>query len=165
MAFLEKARPRPCLVEGCSRRAATQTAMQVYLWHRHIRNTMVILEEGSLPHPLCPLCDMMVSWWYLNGTHRRIAQYKKGEDQKIWRLAAEEERAVTSSSFSAYGHPLDMVTSFKYLERVISATEDDWSEVVRNLAKAHTLQQRLTRILSRKGAAPQLSGFFFKSVV
>ena len=35
------------------------------------------------------------------------------------RLAEEEERAVTSREFSAYGLPLEMVTSFQYLEWVI----------------------------------------------
>ena len=126
---------------------------------------MVILKEVNLPHPRCPLCDMIVSWRALNRMHCLTVKYKKGAEQKKRRLAAEEERFTTSRAFSAYGRPLEMVNYFKYLERLISATEDDWSEVVRNLAKAHTFQQRLTRILSRKGAAPQLSGFFFKSVV
>ena len=36
--------PRPCPVEGCSGRASTQIAMRVHLWHRHVSNTVVILE-------------------------------------------------------------------------------------------------------------------------
>ena len=35
---------------------------------------VVILEEGNLPHPWCPLCDMLVPWKDLNGTHRRMEQ-------------------------------------------------------------------------------------------
>ena len=35
--------------------------------------------------------------------------------------------------FSVYGRPLDVVTSFKYLGQLISAADDDWPEVVRNL--------------------------------
>ena len=31
---------------------------------------MVILEEGNLPHPRCPLCDMLVPWRALNGTQK-----------------------------------------------------------------------------------------------
>ena len=60
MAFLTRAGPMPCPVEGYSGRASTQTAMRVQLWHRHVRDTVVILEEGDLPHPRCPLCDMLV---------------------------------------------------------------------------------------------------------
>ena len=77
----------------------------------------------------------------------------------------EEERAVTSRAFSAYGRPLEMVTSFRYPGRVISAADDDWLAVVQNLAKARAVWRRMTRILSREGARPWVSGFFFKAVV
>ena len=43
--------------------------MKVQFWHRHVRDTVVILEEGKLPHPRCPLCDILVPWRYLNGKH------------------------------------------------------------------------------------------------
>ena len=62
MAFLTKAVPISCPVEGCSGREATQTAMRMNFWKRNVRDTVVILEEGNLPHPQCPLCDMMVPW-------------------------------------------------------------------------------------------------------
>ena len=45
-------------------------------------------------------------------------------------MVVEEARAVTSRSFSAYGIPLEMVTSFKYLERVLLVAGDDWLTVV-----------------------------------
>ena len=50
MMFQEKAGPRPCPVEGCSVWAATRTSMRLHFWHRHIRDTMVILDEGNLSH-------------------------------------------------------------------------------------------------------------------
>ena len=67
--------------------------------------------------------------------HQLTVQCKKGMDWKQWSLAAEEENAVTSRAFSAYGRPLDMVASFRYLGRGISAADDDWPAVVQNLAK------------------------------
>ena len=109
----------------CGNELARGSAMQVYLWHRHVQNTMVILEEIKLPHPLFPMCGILMPRWALNGTYRNTAQYKKGAEQNIWRLSVEEDREVTSRSFSAYRHPLDMVTSFKYLEQVISAVDND----------------------------------------
>ena len=51
MTFLEKAGPRPYQVEECIGRAETRTAMLVHLWHRRVRETVVILEEGNTPHP------------------------------------------------------------------------------------------------------------------
>ena len=72
-------------------------------------------------------CDMLVPRKYLNCTHRRTAQCNQGEEQKRRRLAAEEEREVTTRDLSSYGNPLEMVTSIKYLGRVILATDDDWT--------------------------------------
>ena len=38
-------------VEGCPGRAGTRTAMRVHFWRRHVRDVVIILEEGKLPHP------------------------------------------------------------------------------------------------------------------
>ena len=88
LVFPARAGPRPCPVEGCSGWALTRTATRVHFWHRHVRDNMVILEEGNLTHPSCPLCNIMVTWKALNGTHRRIAQYNRGAEWKRRRLAA-----------------------------------------------------------------------------
>ena len=64
--------------------------------------------------------------------------------------------------FSAYGCPLEMVSSFKYLGRVISAADNDWPVVVKNLAQARKFCSRMSRILSREVAALRVSGFFLR---
>ena len=104
--FPEKVGPRPCLVEGCSGQMVTRTATRVHFWHRHIRENVAILEEGNLPHPRFPLCNMMVTWQSLNGSHKCTAQCKKGAQRKRQPLAAGEERATASQAFSAYGRTL-----------------------------------------------------------
>ena len=71
---------------------------------------------------------------------------------------------MTSRSFSAYGLPLEMVTSLKYLGRVLSVADDDWLTVVRNHVKARTVWWRMSNILSREVARPRISGFFFQSI-
>ena len=53
-----------------------------------------------------------------------------------------------------------MVTSFKYLGRVISAVEN-----VKNLSRERKVWSRMSRFLSREGAVPRLFGFFFKAVI
>ena len=40
-------------VKVCPGRAGTRTAMRVHFWRRHVRETIIILEEGNLPHPRC----------------------------------------------------------------------------------------------------------------
>ena len=77
----------------------------------------------------------------------------------------EETKAVTSRAFSAYGHPLDMVPSLKYLGRVILLLYDDWPAVVQKLAKARTVWWRMARILSREKVRLRMSTFLFKDVV
>ena len=48
--------------------------MKVHFWNWHVRDTVVILEEGNSHHPRCHLCDMLVPWKDLNGMHRRTSQ-------------------------------------------------------------------------------------------
>ena len=61
MAFIKRAGPRHLPVEGCSgKRAATQTDMIVQFWYRHVQYTVVILDEGNLPHPRFSLYDILV---------------------------------------------------------------------------------------------------------
>ena len=58
-----------------------------------------------------------------------------------------------------------MVIPFKYLGRVISVADDDWPTVVQNLVKVWTVWWRMSKILSREGARPRISGFFFKFII
>ena len=79
----------------------------------------------------------------MNGVHKCTAQCTQGAEWKRRQLAEEEEREVTARAFSAYGRPLDMVTSFKYLRQVISEADDNWSAVVKNLARARKVWSRM----------------------
>ena len=76
-----------------------------------------------------------------------------------------EDREVTARDFITCESTLEMVTYFKYLWQVILATENDWPTVVRNLARAKKVWSRMSRIISREGATPQVSGLFFKAVI
>ena len=51
MDFPDKGGPQRLPSEGFPGQAATKTAMQVHFLHRHVLDTMFILEEGNLPHP------------------------------------------------------------------------------------------------------------------
>ena len=69
---------RNCPVEGCPGRAVMWTAMRVNFIHRNVQDNVVILEEGNLPHPRCPQCDMLVPWRALNMRHLATAQCARG---------------------------------------------------------------------------------------
>ena len=57
------------------------------------------------------------------------------------------------------------MTSFIYLVQVISAADDDWLVVVRNLSWARAVCRRMTRILSREEVALRVSGYLFNAVI
>ena len=58
--FPTKGGTRECPVQGCPGRAGMRTAMRVHFWRRHVRDDVIILEEGNLLHPRCSRCDMLV---------------------------------------------------------------------------------------------------------
>ena len=108
---------------------------------------------------------MLVLWEARTGTHRRTSQCTRGAERRRRSLAAEEEREVATRAFSAYGRPLEMVTSLKCLGRVILAMDNYCPEVVRNLARANKVWRRIFNIRSREGATPWVYGFFLKAVI
>ena len=58
-----------------------------------------------------------------------------------------------------------MVTSFKYMGRVISVAEYNWPAVVMAFSRERAVWRSMTRILIWERAVPRVSGLFFKAVV
>ena len=54
--------PRNCPAKGCRVQAAIRTVIQVNYFHRHVQDTVIIMEEGNLPHTRCPRCNILVPW-------------------------------------------------------------------------------------------------------
>ena len=69
-------------------------------------------------------------------------------------------REITERAFEAYDAPLENMTAFKYMGRVMTAGDDDWPAVVGNLQRARKSWGRLSQILSREAADPKVSGHF-----
>ena len=110
--------------------------MRVHFVHRHVHGTMVMLEEGNLPLPRCPQCDLQVTRKVLNGRHLGTLQCKKGAERKRQRLAETETQENAERAFHAYEKPMEAVSEFCYLGRLLTATDDDWPAVAGNIQKA-----------------------------
>ena len=80
---------------------ATRTAMRVHFVHRHVLDTVVMLEEGNFSQPRCVRCDMQVPWRELNGQHLGTTQCLKGAERKRRRLAEAETRENSERFFEA----------------------------------------------------------------
>ena len=48
--------------------------MRVHSFHCHVWDTVIILEQVNLLHPLCPWCKIMVPWVALNSHNLATAQ-------------------------------------------------------------------------------------------
>ena len=108
---------------------------------------------------------MLVPWAALNGRHPDTAQCTKEAERERHKLVAEEVRAIKERDFQAYVQPLNLVTSFKYLGRILTASDDDWPVVVGNLRKVRKKWVWLSRILGWAGDKLQLSEILFRAVV
>ena len=111
----------------------TRMVLRVYFLNRHVRYTMVILEEEPSPQPRRPCFDMVVPWAELNVCHTTTAHCTKGAEGKRRRLVAEEMRKSMVRAFQAYARSLNTVTSFKYLGYIMMTLNDNWLALVRNL--------------------------------
>ena len=138
--------------------------MRVHCVHRHVHDTVVILEEGNLPLPRCPRCDLQVSRRALNGLHLETSQCRTGTERKQKRMAEAEVRATPEKAFHAYRTQMRAVTEFKYLGRVLTSTNDDWPAVAGNIRKAKANWGRLAWVLGREGADPKVSRSFYIAV-
>ena len=78
--------------------------------HRHVHDTVVILEEVNLPLPRCPRWDLQVSGKALNGRHLETNRCKQGAERKKRRLAAAEVETTLEKAFHAYGKKMRVVT-------------------------------------------------------
>ena len=58
-----------CLVEGCLGGASIWTILRIHFSHRHLWDTIVILEEGNQTYPRFPQCNIFVAQKSLNGRH------------------------------------------------------------------------------------------------
>ena len=56
-----------CPVERCLGGVLSRTNLWIYFLHRHVQDTIVILEEGTQPYPRCTQCDIFVPQKALNG--------------------------------------------------------------------------------------------------
>ena len=59
---------------------------------------------------------------------------------------------------------MELVSEFKYLGRILTATDNDWPAVVGKLRKARQSWGRLARVLRREVADPKVSWAFYISV-
>ena len=67
-------------------------------------------------------------------------------------------------AFHAYKKPMEAVSEFRYLGRLLTAMDDNWLAVAGNNKKARGSWGRLARVLGREGVDPKVSQNFYTAV-
>ena len=94
-----------------------------------------------------------------------MAMFARIEDRRQKRRQEEGGWRSTVVDFQAYRRPLVEVSEFKYLGRVLTASDDNWPVVVGNLRKAQKQWAWMSRILGWEVADPRTSDSFNKVVL
>ena len=76
--------------------------MRVHFLHRHVLDTVFILEEGNFPHTRCSRCGILFPRRDLNVRHPATAQCDRGAERKRRRLAEAETKESSERAFEAY---------------------------------------------------------------
>ena len=72
-SFTKAARLVGFLVEDCGGWVTTRTNLRINLVHRHMRETIVIMEGGNCYHYRCSSYNMFVPWEEINHHHPTTA--------------------------------------------------------------------------------------------
>ena len=75
----------------------------------------------------------------MNHHHPATALCAWGAERKIRCLEEEESWVGAVTAFHDYDRPLEIVSSFKYLGRLMTATNKDWPTVIDNLQKSRKI--------------------------
>ena len=89
---------------------------------------------------------------------------RRGAEQKRRRLAEKETRENLEQAFHAYRKLMEVVSEFRYLGRLLTATDDYWPAVAGNIRKARVIWGRLARVLGREGADLKVSRSFYTAL-
>ena len=76
----------------------------------------------------------------------------KGAERKLRRRREDEVQEITAVDLYAYIRPLETVTTFKHLGRVLPTSDENWPEMVANIWKAQRKWARFSSILGREEA-------------
>ena len=77
----------------------------------------------------------------------------------------EEDQAGEATALRDYERPPETGLSFKYLGRLLTATDDDCPAVIDNLRKAKKSWSQLAWILGREGADTRKSERFYVAII
>jgi len=156
-----------CPREGCEYRArqnaqSQRSDMRRHFQQRHFMDTIIIEEEGLLPQ--CRECGLFGKTVRLEG-HLASKACKKGAEKRSHFIQAMRQAIALEITFTVDGQPINRVTEFKYLGRILEENDNDDPAALRQLARAREKWGRMSRLLSSQGASASTRGYFYKAII
>ena len=73
-----------CPLLGCPGMSSRNSGIHCHFKRRHWGDSMIILEEHTMPYPHCERCVQQVVLWILNNCHFNNAAFRVGQKQLSW---------------------------------------------------------------------------------
>jgi len=138
-----------CAVEGCPYKQKIRKGMRLHFRNKHNKDTMIIQEEGQLPR--CDKCGIFTKARMERHQLSKLCQ-EGAKFLDVRKIYKENKKTAEETVFTVQGVPIKTVSEFKYLGRMVTKEDSDWSAVNYNLKKAKNAWYQMTRILTKRGS-------------
>lgn len=168
VSWPDRATPCPCPMPSCSGHGIVLKGdyynMRRHFALRHPGVCFVIPQESPTPLPVCVECGMAMK--RPNERHRATKTCKLLAARRRRRERSTTIQAtMASQQFFIGGVPLESVSSFRYLGRMLSSNDSDLVAVKTNLQKARRQWGRICSVLCKSDVPPKVMGYFYKTIV
>jgi hypothetical protein len=152
----------PCPVAGCPATPVSRERMREHFSNRHPYDVITIIEEGLLQR--CPNCRKFLhsvndSHLASRTCHQKTLRFNERN------LASIRQNIASQVSFHIGHSPIENVSEFKYLGRVLDHTDMDDKAVSLNLKRTKERWGRMIRILTGDGIRTRTLARFYVTVV
>ena len=106
-------------VEGRPGVSTSPTYLHFQLVHRHVEDTLIILNKGMVFHYWRGQCGMFVTRETLVAGNLGNEFFRRGGNRNYRRIATIFIQIVTGTEFRAQDQVLEKVKTFKYLDRML----------------------------------------------
>jgi hypothetical protein len=152
-----------CPAPGCGTIIKNRIGMRRHFLYRHFQDTIIIMEEGRLSR--CTLCGMFCTKLQLAGGHTKTVLCKQGTKRNKQKMRDLQCIRAFQRTFTIQNQPIETLTSFQYLGRIITSMDSDWEAARFNLNKARNQWMTISQVLARASASPRISALFYKATV
>jgi hypothetical protein len=141
-----------CSVGYCEATLHTRAGLRAHFNRHHWNDTVHIQEESLAPFPKCPQGGLQTR--LLNTRHYNSQACRDGIARRRQRTAQLQAFEADSVNFHLNAAPLEKVTTYLYLGRILTYNNSDWPTLYRNLRKAQSRWAMIVRVLDKEGASP-----------